>query len=484
MNKETYRDILDSAAADSLSRNSDLWPKLAAQIQNNKSPLRTLRAHPAGAILMALVVLLALSGVAYAIGKSLGYVPGVGIVNQNAPVRVLAEPVTVEQDGLTITVSNVVADSERTFIAYSVDGIVVPARAEPMLCGVMPALHLPNGAALNVITEDDGGPLGGMVGSTLKVEQSVTYAFLPADVNTVTLTFPCVLPDGKGPQNWQVPLTLSPAPKDFATPAVEIGATAVSQNPGFVIAPTATTDMRVFTPEPTGTIAAASTPAAQGSGLHLDKVIELPGSYILVGNFTDAGDLPGAVEFNVDPNADLPHIEDGAGNPVPFKVRADLTPEMGPGVRYWAYEIAKPVNGPVKISLDLINISKSYTFEFNFDVGAHPQVGQKLDLNLPVHLGNYQYVLDSVTVIENGYLFRYHSGKDAPEGTSLAFNILGHTSTQDSSSVNSAAAAVEYSETLTFASPLPASVLTVDLTSMESSPLPGPWVLTWTPPGQ
>ena len=86
-----------------------------------------------------------------------------------------------------------------------------------------------------------------------------------------------------------------------------------------------------------------------GSGLYLDKVIELPNSYILVGNFTDAGDLPGGMEVSGDPNDDLPHMKDGLGNPIAFNVREDIqsasTWSDHYWVRPWAYEIPKAGEG-------------------------------------------------------------------------------------------------------------------------------------------
>ena len=65
------------------------------------------------------------------LGRSLGYIPGVGIVEQGAPLRVLAEPVTVEQQGISVTVSKVVADFTRTFISYRVDGIPLAENRVP-----------------------------------------------------------------------------------------------------------------------------------------------------------------------------------------------------------------------------------------------------------------------------------------------------------------------------------------------------------------
>jgi hypothetical protein len=483
MKANRMKAMLESIAQRDVPAGKNLWPRIATKIEE-RNFMQTVHTRPALALLLVFLALILISGVAYAIGKITGYVPGVGIVDQSAPLRILAKPVVVQKDGLTVTVSAVIADSDHTFVAYTVDGIVIPAESRPT-CGVMPALQLPNGLALSVLDVDDGGPQGGRVDSVMKLEQSVTYSSIPSSVNTVTFTFPCVLPEGTGPEDWRIPLKLSPASKGYATPAVEIGATFVASNPTFVVLPTPTIDMRILIPEPPDTLLPTLTPVSNGSGLYLEQVIELPNSYILVGNFTDAGDLPGSLEINLDPHADLPHIEDGSGKPVTFKVREDIQPENPQGgVRYWAYEIAKPVQGSLTITLDQINIAKTDTTQFTFDAGSAPQVGQKWDLNLSVHLLKYDYVIDSVEVIKNGYLFKYHSGMDVPDGTSPMFNLIGHTPEQDSSALNSGKTIIEYSEKLTYSPPLPTGQLTVQLTSMETIPLDGPWTLTWTPPNK
>jgi len=308
----------------------------------------------------------------------------------------------------------------------------------------------------------------------MKLEQSVTYSSIPASVDQVTFTFPCILPEGIGPENWQILLKLAPAPKDYATPAVEIGATFVVSNPTF--------DMTI-TPEATN-LSNPATPTliSNASGLHLDKVIELPNSYILVGNFTDAGDLPGGLVINLDPHEDLPQMEDGTGNPVTFKVREDIKPENPQGgVRYWAFEIAKPVQGPVTITLDQVNVAATDTAQIKFDAGSNPQIGQKWDLDLPIHVRSYEYVINSVEVIKNGYLFKYHSGSDAPKGISLNIVILGSSSEGDSDSVDNRNIVAQYSNSLTYPSSMPTGSLTVELSLTEFVPLQGPWTLTWTP---
>jgi hypothetical protein len=481
MNKKPYRDILDSAAADSLSRNTNLWMNISTQLER-KSIMMKLRARPMLAMLIALLTLLVLSGAVYAIGRSLGYVPGVGIIDQSIPLRVLAEPVVAEKDGLTVTVSQVVADSEHTFVAYAIDGLFWQKEGWPM-CGGLPSLQLPDGSLLNIVSGGDG-PRGGRVGDPMNFETTASYPPIPVDVSNVKFTFPCILAESNGPKNWQIPLKLSPAPKDYATPGVEVGATFVSSNPKFILTPSPTFDAALFTPElydPSWPATPTSVP--NGSGLYLEKVIELPDSYILIGNFADAGDLPGGLSVDDNPYHDLPHIEDGLGNPIDFKVREDLQPEAGSGgrwARYWAFEIAKPVRGPLTITLDQINIGVFDTTQFNFNVGPNPQVGQKWELNLPIHLRKYDYVIDSVEAIKDGYLFKYHSGIDAPEGVSLDINIVGSTLEGSSSQVNGGNTVVEYSGSLTY-SVQPTGQLTVELTLSETVPLQGPWTLTWTP---
>jgi hypothetical protein len=238
--------------------------------------------------------------------------------------------------------------------------------------------------------------------------------------------------------------------------------------------PTPTFD-RVFTPEP------CESSFPNGSGLYLDKVIELPDSYILVGSFTDAGGLPGGLEVSDDPYDDLPEIKDAAGNTVTFKVRDDIQPETHDcyWARYWAFEIAKPVQGPLTMTLDQINIGVEHTTQFNFDTGPNPQVGQEWQLNLPVRAGKYECIIDSVEMIENGYLFKYHPSIGVPEETAVFFDIVGNSS---SSSIDDRGSEPILKYSLIYPDTPPIGQLTVEFSLYEAVPLHGPWTLTWTPP--
>ena len=136
------------------------------------------------------------------------------------------------------------------------------------------------------------------------------------------------------------------------------------------------------------------------------------------------------------------------------------------------------------MTLDQINIGVSDTAQFSFDAGSNPQPGQDWEVDLPVHLGDYDYVMDSVEMVENGYLFKYHSGLDGPEGASPFLDIVGSSPERNDASQVNGLKTVEYSQKITYSGSPPTGQLTVELTLYKSVPLQGPWTLTWTPPSK
>ena len=157
----TPRELLDAAAGTRIPDNYNLFPVILEQASSlpSKSPknrktekpensttgkpenrntlMQTLRAKPALMILFVVLALALLSGAAYAIGRSLGYIPGVGIIEQGAPIRVLAEPVSQTREGITLTVDQAYLTPERTILSYTVSGIPLEAKL------VFPAIHPP-----------------------------------------------------------------------------------------------------------------------------------------------------------------------------------------------------------------------------------------------------------------------------------------------------------------------------------------------------
>ena len=119
---------------------------------------------------------------------------------------------------------------------------------EPSMCYTTPLLQLPNGSSLELVNDSSGG-FGGEAGTWVKFETKVSSAPIPADVDKVTFFLRCVLPEGSGPEDWRIPLALVHAPEDYATPAVEVGATFVASGPKFGTTPAPTLET-VPTPAP------------------------------------------------------------------------------------------------------------------------------------------------------------------------------------------------------------------------------------------
>ena len=412
--------------------------------------MNTLRNRPFVLILVALLILLALSGVAYALGRAFGYIPGIGVVELDSPLRVLAGPVTVKQQGISVTVSKVVADSTRTFISYRMDGIPPVGNGIPA-CLAMPEMRLPDGGRLEITRS--GGV--GIPANATHYEAEYVYSPVPVGLNQVTFVLSCTLPEQVDSENWEMPLDLVPAPAGYATPAIEIPTILES--------------------------------AENKSGLHLERVLELAGSYILIGKFTDAGDLGGPLSMSTASDSEyLPRIEDANGNPVSFKVREDARPDPDWDVAYyWAYEIPKPVAGPLKITVDSIDIRMHHSAQIPFDAGDHPQVGQEWDLNQTVGLGSSEFVVDSVAFLGDGYTFKL-SSENLPEGVTPDLEIVDRSSSPyqfDNIDTTQAPSGnkVLYTITLTTQSPPPTGNLTVNWGLDEFIPHPGPWSLVWTP---
>lgn len=446
--------------------------RLEAQLRRNverrqavperMSFMKLAQTRPLLAMLIALLILLALSGVAYAIGRVTGYIPGIGMVDQSTPLRILAEPVVVENEGFTIRVSQVVADSERTTVTYALDGLADMSR-----CAVgIPSLQLPDGSMLEELGEAPTGKYE--IGDYFTREVISYFSPLPADVNHATLTAICGLPTSG--EKWQISFDLSPAPAGYATPGIEIAPTFVASGPGFATA--------VSTLEPYGD-AYLRTPVPNGSGLYLERVIEMPNSYILIGNFTNAGDLPGHSDIFTNDLDDTynSQIKDDHGNPVTFEVREDIRPKIALGdVWYWAYEVAKPVQGPITLIWDHVVVRKPHTTQITFDTGPNPKVGQIWQPNLLIYLPQHECVIDTVEMIDHGYLFKY-------TGLGCELDLVDSAGDPNADDGQHDWDGPRNISNFIYLDAPPTGLLNVQVSADELISL-GPWTLIWTPPNK
>src|SRR5512138_836940 len=163
---------------------------------------------PAWAIVLVLVlavILATLPGVAAAIGRLIGYVPNVGLVENTGDLRVLAEPVSVEREGITLTIDYVYVYADHVELSYSVAGISTQndgTQAEDKdtnptaFCGGVNIGEVANIDGDARLRLPDGTLLERMFGTkypqNVFAMKPVYETAVPADVMEMTLVLKCI----------------------------------------------------------------------------------------------------------------------------------------------------------------------------------------------------------------------------------------------------------------------------------------------------
>lgn len=370
MSEKGLKTALDLIARRSVPENIDLWQRIVAQ-QNRRYSLMKLKKHPFAAILIALSLILLASGAVYAIGRSLGFIPGIGFVDRNPSTLMLQEPVRTNQNGLQLTVVQVVADREKTAIIYTVDASQVPPPAADQAPeSVTPGCQSVPDYAAHSLRLPDGQILpGGSVGPDPEQPYDLNGASrfiamdppLPQGIDTFTLVLGC--------SQAEAAVHLVPAPDGTILPV----STALPQSPQI------DQEQTVSAVEPTVLPSKFS--------LGIDSYVELDDGYILVGYrqqdpLDDRKTLPLSY-FDLT-------LTDANGNPVEFQEVPDSQgywpDEKDLSREYWVIKVlGKDPAWPIKVShLPSIELASAEVAEFQIDLGSNPQAGQSLDLNMEV----------------------------------------------------------------------------------------------------
>jgi len=442
MKNNRMKDALESIARRGIPENTNLWPRIAAKIER-KSFMMALRTRPLAAVLIALLILLAMSGVVYAIGRSLGYIPGLGLVDQSVPIRVLAEPVSITRDGITVTVEDAVLSADKTAVLLSVENIPVDKLSPDGIgsgCGILAELKLPDGSHLQMTKGS------GVKDWYLGYTDRFTFLPIPSNMNEATIIVPCIagaLP-GLLPENWELPLRFVPAPPDMTVvPVIEI------------------------TP---------SQEVSAESPMTLEKVIETESGYILVGKFRSIGLPQGAeaVTFSMPPK-----ITDASGQEVQYNFanyQADIPDiETEKDAFSWAFEIeGKQFNWPLTITVNSVAVEySSVQTSFEFDAGPNPKEGQEWDLYIDLgELAGYPVRVVKAIRRPDGYEF-YFKSTAIFHGIDLQIedSIQGLTGMDGPG---------DFASEVNFAGEIPSGKSTV-LVSRPVVATPGYWQLQWQP---
>ncbi len=470
MKEDSIKGALENIAQRGVPENINLWPPIGAQMER-KSLMRTLHTRPALMIVIAILTVLLLSGVAYAIGKVTGYIPGIGMVDQSAPLRVLAEPVIVTRDGIILTVEQVVLSADKTVLTYKVEGIpedayphdeniegissnsyssVVITEGTPENsplttetsdgCIADVYLRLPNGSTLGLLSGQGSGWMTGF-------ENRVVYDPISADVNEVTLLMSCVEGTRPGllPENWEVPLRFVPAPPNMTIlPVVDVAPSAL-----------ATEELQ--------------------SAMTIEQVIETDNGYILIGNFRSI-DLP--MNAKAQGLSEWLKITDANGQIVNAAPFSNIDPKNVIGEFSWGYEIdGKQHAWPLTLTIDSVSaMFYQQRTEFKFDTGPNPQVGQKWILNQDIQLGGYTIRVVSIDRTAKGYSFIFKADPDVTNVTAeiKGFPHISGSGWNDGYGNGDLFSAIEYEREPPFGK------LTIELGWLHVN-IHGPWQVQWSP---
>jgi len=356
------------------------------------------------ALVLGLVLLIALTvwiigpqRVAAEVQKLFEYIPGFGIVEQNAPLRALEKPVSQTRDGITLTITQAFLSPEKTVVTYTLEGVPWYAYSHNEAvhgCIQGAALRLPDGTLLPFI--GGGGP---------PTQVTVNFPPIPAKVDSFTFVLPCIqdtLP-GLAPENWVLPLRVVPAGAALtAMPVIEVSPSTQPQQ---------------------------NTPLPPKNPLVLLKVIDTGDNYVLLGEFRQADASDASVPSGSWWSAGLDKITDASGQAVFDTVPYDpslLLPPSGSGAEPWSYQIGKTFTPPLTITYrgqDIFPADPNATAAIDFDAGPSPQPGQEWVLNQDFFLAGHAIRLTSIQAVGNtGYEFSFESSDPAIHNLNVAIS--------------------------------------------------------------
>lgn len=492
MKDESLRKSLHAIARRDIPENTNLWPRLAAALEQKQSvPL-----HPkwrlAWTIVIVLLGLSVVTGVAYAIGRITGYLPGIGFVQPNS-LRVLAEPVSQTRDGITLTIEQVVVDSERTVIVYKTEGLTIAAansRGEGGPFGSTQLLRLPDGTLM----EED--PDRGYAGTPEPVINDVrtqggwpnyvwrlVYPPIPSQVDEGMLLIPILqtMPPDAAPENWTITFHLKPAPADM-TLAPIIGMT----QPGGLAEGTPVAGEMAG---PT-----SSTISTQnGFTLQLDNVIELDDGFVFTGNLSWED-----TAFPTGRGARLQEVPmtliDSSGQDIPIEpvqlVNGSYTDE---NQTTWSYRTnRKAFSGSLMLRIDSLTTTMiAPDVNFELDLGSNPHIGQLWQINRDFVLAGYHLRLLSVQLIADTNPcwksdLNFNFASDQAGVSAYVSDVIPQTALEGTCSGGGGGGGGPVDPKLfttgTSYNNLPTGLHHFTITTYIPYTVSGPWQVTWNPP--
>jgi len=350
--------------------------------------------------IVAIALIVSMPSVANALKSLFGYVPGVGLVENTGNLRMLAEPVVVTRDGVTLTIANVFVYADRVELTYDVQGVSAAndggqspdsATNPKAFCGGLepgdapskqgnPVLRLPDGTLL----ERD---------ATTKYPQNafamkpVYEAVVAPNVEEMTFLLDCIPHARRNaePENWEVPFRLVSVPQNTV-----VGAPVVEVEP-------TTTQAIIHTPVETSNIPA---PVVT---MTLTRVVPMESRTIFYFKMNvENGDpslvsiMPAYVSITDSFGQKMKLVGNFAWQPFEHPVGSEFEftsqTNPAPGPLTLTVENAMAVYAP--LSTDPQQATPDQ-MSFTFDAGENPQHGESWELNRELEVAGYQLKVTS-----------------------------------------------------------------------------------------
>jgi hypothetical protein len=403
------------------------------------------------AVLLVSILAIGPQRVLAAIRGLFGYIPGVGIVDQSAPIRVLAEPVSDRKDGITLAIQSAFLSADLTIITYAMSDLpteMKPARFGDPECFTPAYLTLPDGNKVEA-----SGSSGGLAPDGTFVHEIRFSGPFPVNFNQATLVFPCLegTARGKGPEDWQIALAFKPAPENIIVyPATLMSSQSKIENPV-----PATTEP---TAQPKAETEAPTMPAMIVDGDRQEEmvvlsVVEKPDSYWVTWAYPDK------LDSDIQINGQLYVVP---FNPVLYDANGTELPEPNheTQLEFWKYEeslrnqlsdqdqmkylgsmhtfivpkygVAFPVYAKQNVYERSFPEKEAYA-EIEFD-GTKVQTSDKpVEINQEIQLGSVKFILRAIEKNQfGGYSFLF----DGTEGKVIQclVDLVGYSTDMSGSS--------------------------------------------------
>ncbi len=331
-----------------------LWADMQTARKSNRQPGSQMRfTRPAWGLTFAALAL-AVTCAAYgpqnvlaAVKNLIGYIPGIGFVQQDESTLYLARPVSVTQKGVTLTVEQAVADVNGIVISYHMDGLPEPNQGEIYTCVYSDnRLRLPDGK--------ERLPVGGGISSN---EARIEFAPLPAGVKQVTLISHGEA-DCPAPIDWSVDIPLGTEAPQPSLPVMDV--TPVS-SPSEINSPEA----------PTSQNTEAESSINDQVQLTVEKTVPLAEGWLVTGHIT--WDDPEIMNMYVPP--EMVSVTDAAGKDIPVEPT-----DAGYSDGEFGFILKqKDIKSPVKLTIRsiLVNGILENGPEFSFNTSSGTQPGQE-----------------------------------------------------------------------------------------------------------